>query len=228
MLKNRYGKISVQDALLLFDKHQARGNRKDSTRRGYQSHLKRWSVFPNDLLHPTRDDLHHWLKHRRDNISQSTLNTELTALRLFYRWLYEYKYCLSDFSPHIPKPGRIIRLAQPRHMTPFQLGCLFAAPDMTTLIGFRDHVMMRLMYETGLKSHELIALTLWSTEEAEFIRIYDTTYRDYRYVPISDEMTKLLTVWKDIRRHTAPKRHEILFVTRFGKPFPARTVSGSL
>ncbi|MBL1140935.1 MAG: tyrosine-type recombinase/integrase [Proteobacteria bacterium] len=219
MLKSHYRKISDKDALLLFDKYQQRIGRSNSTRRGYQSHLVYWSTFVDDLLHPSRNDLHRWLADRRCQISQSSLNGQLSALRQFYRWLYEFKYCVSDFSPYIPKPGRIKRLAEPRHLTPFELGCLLAAPDMTTLVGFRDHVMMRLMYETGLKSYELITLTFYSIEEIGFIRIYTAGLRDFRYVPISEEMSNLIKIWVDIRRTTIPRRIDILFVTNKGKPF---------
>lgn len=108
----------------------------------------------------------------------------------------------------------------PRYLSDDQVGAILAAPDLGTLVGFRDHVIMRLLYETGVRAGDLVRLTIGDAMvEHRLLHVAG------RFVPFSHEMMCLLNDWQNQRWTTRPGKSAILFVTDNGKPFrSARSV----
>ena len=163
--------------------------RSADTRRIYLSSVDRWLAWPADPLNPSQQAIHGWTRERAQALSKSTFNLELTAVRAFYRWLHANGYSESDVSLRLPKTRRVPRRL-PRYLDVAQVAQLLAAPDLATWIGFRDHVMLRLLYETGIRAGELVRLTRGDVMTSERV-----LHINGRFVPISPEMNTLLNEW---------------------------------
>ena len=203
-----------------FDHYLKYANKSVSTRRIYSAALHKWAVYENDVLNPSREHLYNWMKHRRTNVGVATYNIDLTALRTFYRWCHALKYTESDFSEWLPKKIKQAKRL-PVFLSDHQIGQLLGAPDLSTLVGFRDHVIMRLIYETGITASELVALDMGCImpEPDNRLFIYGSKSTRDRKIPFTHCMRELIKSWIKIRRETRPGKSATLFVTHKGKHF---------
>jgi len=184
----------------------------------YLTAVKSLQAVVDDLIHPSRQSFIKFMSGRRGRVSSNTINLELTAFRVFYRWLFTHSHVPEDYSVLVPSSHRAKNKKLIRHFTEFQMGRILAEPDLSTWLGFRDHVVMRLIYECGLRSGEVINLQLASYSE-EWLYIQNGKGRVDRYVPFSTEMKLLLDEWVKIRRKVRPGKKNILFVTVNGGAF---------
>lgn len=188
------------------------------TRRLYAAVLRHWVSVVGAPLSITREHVMDWTRQRRSAVQVSTYNKELTALRSFYRWAHLWGYTQADLSVLLPMshraPQRVTRV-----LTEGQVGMLLATPDLTTVIGFRDHVIMRLLYETGMRASELAALELGSVLDDGTVLIRAGKGAVDRYQPISEEMQGLLAAWVRQRVTLRPGKASALFVTERGRAF---------
>lgn len=206
-----------------FDAHLRCAKRAPGTRLGYRNALKLFSAHCVDPLSPQRPSIYAWARARRSAVGAGTLNNEISAVRCFYGWLVDMRYISADPRGLLPRQRRVpARL--PRVLSQRQVGCLLAAPDIATWQGFRDHVILRVLYETGITASECMRLELGSVgDEALTISAYHL--RDYRVVPCSVELCTLLEEWQRLRRTARPGKNSALFVTRHGAAFrSAKTV----
>jgi site-specific recombinase XerC len=90
-----------------------------------------------------------------------TRNTRLAAIRTFYR------YCLVRHPEHAATIERVLQIGPKRHeralvtyLTEPELDALIDAPDCSTWTGRRDHAIIILLAQTGLRASELTGLLL--------------------------------------------------------------------
>ena len=122
--------------------------------------------------------------------SPRSVSRYLSAYRQFYRWLVRESIISSDPVALIesPKTGRGL----PKALTEAQVEALLAAPDTTTALGNRDRAMLELMYATGLRVSELVALELSNLNLNQgVIRVIGKGQKE-RLVPIGDEAHECL------------------------------------
>lgn len=74
--------------------------------------------------------------------------------------------------------------ALPKYLTLDEVDRLLAAPDATTAIGSRDRALLELLYATGLRVSELLALTLPDVDLAEGLVTTFGKGRKERVVPV--------------------------------------------
>jgi len=83
----------------------------------------------------------------------------MSAVRQFTSFLYERDYIVSD-------PGRDIQYAKipktlPRSiLTKTEARRIIHAPDIKTALGYRDRVILEVLYTSGIRKQEVIQLTL--------------------------------------------------------------------
>lgn len=212
------GSYSAESAswLTRFDWSLQAAHRSRATRRIYGAVLRRWALHVPDLLNPAKAGLDAWLRDRRATTAAATMQQELVALRAFYRWAHAMGCTAVDHSTMLPAGPRVPQRL-PRYLTDDQVGQLLAAPNLATLVGFRDHVLIRLAYETGMRAGELVALQLGSVRDDRTIVILAGKGNVDRLVPISAAMLELLEAWVRLRQTTRPGKANALFVTHRGK-----------
>ncbi len=215
--KRDYCKIDDNSVLSDFGRFLTVSGRSPGTYRLYLSALRRFSSYV-VLLSPCRSSVESWIRARRRPLSRSAFNLELSAIRKFYRWLHEWEYVQEDFSGLLPTSSRPAQRL-PRYLSEYEVGQLLAAPDLSSLVGFRDHVMIRLLYETGLRASELVRLSMGDILTDNMVYVHQGKGRVDRYVPFSEEMGALIRQWLKIRIRTRPGKAQVLFVTARGRPF---------
>jgi len=99
------------------------------------------------------------LRHARRG-SRSRAQLMVTALRSFFRFLYQRGEITNDVAGALPTVANW-RLSQvPKSLTPSQVESLLESCDRRTPIGRRDYAILLLLARLGLRSGEIVGLTL--------------------------------------------------------------------
>jgi integrase/recombinase XerD len=115
----------------------------------------------------------------------------VASVRTFYRYLVVHGHL--DASPAAPvRAPRAIR-ALPRALSFDEVETLVAAPDITVPRGLRDRAMIELLYATGLRVSELVALRPADVNLDEGLLKTVGKGRKERLVPIGDEAASWVT-----------------------------------
>ena len=128
-----------------------------------------------------------WLE--RAGRSRSTLTRAIASLRCYYNFLFAMRLIKSvpNFSLHVPeKPKKF-----PEILTNTEVKTLLSQPDCTDLKGCRDKAMLELMYATGIKVSELIAITMTDINLGIGI-LHLRSAKSERVIPIYPEAVKVV------------------------------------
>ena len=111
-------------------------------------------------------------------------NGMLSSVKQFTRFLKERDYIVSD-------PARDIRYAkQPKQLprsvlTRSEARRIIHAPDTKTTVGYRDRIILEVLYSSGIRKEELNSLTLSDVDYNDgFLRIIQGKGKKDRIVPI--------------------------------------------
>jgi integrase/recombinase XerD len=108
-----------------------------------------------DLFSVTEKDLTAYIAHRRAD-KATTANRRLTVFKRFYRHALRMNLVKSD--PCIGLRAAKQALRFPKTLSEDQVTALLNAPDVETVLGLRDRTMLELMYASGLRVSEIVAL----------------------------------------------------------------------
>ena len=161
----------------------------------------------------TESDLDAYVAARHARSLASTANRRLAVLRRYYRHLLRADPSRTD-------PTRRMRTAKrsprfPKTLSESQVDALLAAPDTVTAHGVRDRAMLELMYASGLRVSELVALrTVMVGLDQGVVRIVGKGDKE-RLVPMGEAArSAILAYLADARPALAGGRSlDALFVT---------------
>jgi site-specific recombinase XerD len=92
-------------------------------------------------------------------ITPRTRNLRLTAIRSFFRYAaYESPAHSAQIQRVLAIPGKRFNRVQIHFLTPKEIEALLGAPDSKTWSGRRDHILLLVAIQTGLRSSELTGL----------------------------------------------------------------------
>lgn len=155
------------------------------------------------------------LEHER-GCSPRTRNARLTAIRSLFR------FAALRHPEHAATIARVLAIPQKRFeralvtfLTEEEVDALLAAPKRSTWIGRRDHALLLLAVQTGLRAAELIGLSRADVHlgHGAHVSCFGKG-RKQRITPLSAASVAVLRVWLAERRGEAP---EPLFPTSTGK-----------
>jgi len=133
---------------------------------------------------------------QRGNSARSR-NARLAAIRSFFRFvaMKEPAYLLHCQKILAMPAKRYVRRTV-EFLDRLEINALLAAPDRSTWVGRRDHAMLSLALQTGLRASEIINLRRRDivTGPGAHIRC-EGKGRKQRSTPLRQEITKLLEVW---------------------------------
>ncbi len=86
-------------------------------------------------------------------------NNMLSSVRQFTRFLYERDYIVSDPARDI-EYAKIPKALPKSILTPTEARRIIHAPDIKTVLGYRDRVVLEVLYTSGIRKQEVIQLTL--------------------------------------------------------------------
>jgi integrase/recombinase XerD len=156
--------------------------------------------------------------------SAATRNNRLAAIHSLFR------YAALQAPEHLNMISRVLDIQAKRtattiinYLTSAELDVLLSAPKRSTWHGRRDHALLVLAAQTGLRVSELIGLTINNLHLGTGAHVYcHGKGRKDRCTPLTTHTTEILTEWLAERHalRTAP-----VFCTRRGTPLSSDAIS---
>lgn len=185
----------------------------------YTSDLKIFAKWLNhkSLLCVNESDVASFLGFRyRQGIGSRSSARSLSCLRRFYAYLHREGMIETDPTvllepPHI---GRVL----PESLSETEVDLLLATPDIDDLLGFRDKVMLEMLYATGLRVSELIGLKFEQVSFRQgFVRVIGKGNKE-RLVPVGELAMEYLEQYVSEARKAIlrDQQSDFLFVTKRG------------
>jgi len=111
------------------------------------------------LLQAQEADLQAYFAYRHAQTRATTANRRLTVFKRFFGWALRERLVAQDPTLRLQAARQPLRV--PKTLSQAQVEALLAAPDVGTPLGLRDRAMLELMYASGLRVSELVALKTW-------------------------------------------------------------------
>ena len=132
------------------------------------------------------------------NLSNSTINRKLSALKHFFLFLNKKKFISSNPIASFSGPKNLKTL--PKSISVIDVNALIKAPDCSTFIGLRDRAMLELLYATGVRISELINLQYSNIDlNRSLIKVMGKGNKE-RMVPFGDNALFWLREYIQFRR----------------------------
>jgi integrase len=167
------------------------------------------------------DFLNHLERDRHNSIR--TRNLRLASIRSFFR------YAALRHPEHASLIARVLEIPtkrgernEVRHLEEAEVDALLAAPNRETWTGRRDHVLLDVAVQTGLRVSELTGLRVGDVElgTGAHVRCRGKGRKE-RCTPLAKETVALLRTWM---RETCGSPEDPLFPTRRGAPLTRSAV----
>jgi integrase/recombinase XerD len=162
------------------------------------------------------------LEHDRGN-SPRTRNARLGAIHSFYR------FAALEHPEHAQTIARVMAIPAKRYernivsyLNPGEIKALLAAPDRGTWLGRRDHALLLLMIQAGVRVSELTGLRVCDVHLGPGAHIRITGKgRKKRATTLTSETVKVMRQWLTERQG---RPVDPLFPTRQGRPLSRYTI----
>lgn len=171
------------------------------------------AVLMRDFTRETVSDFLDWIEKEKD-CTGNTRNHRLAVLRSFASFV---KY---DSPEHLDECLRILSInfkkveqGEISYLKADGMKLLLKQPDRETPSGRRDHLMLSLMYSTGIRVSELIGIRVKdiSLEEPKSLKVFGKGSK-VRFVPIIKQVVPLLKSYMKENRLDLPENcNEFLF-----------------
>ncbi|BBO72182.1 tyrosine recombinase XerD [Desulfosarcina alkanivorans] len=153
-------------------------------------------------------------------------NRMLSAAKNFTRFLKDNDYIVSD------PGGNVAYAKEPKKLprgvlTPAEARRIIHAPDVKTVIGYRDRTILEVLYSSAIRKDELNKLTLADVDYRDgFLRIIEGKGKKDRIVPIGRIACRYLENYiKSVRGELIVDPYNAhLFLTMQGKTFSKNVV----
>ncbi|MBE0700987.1 MAG: tyrosine-type recombinase/integrase [Acholeplasmataceae bacterium] len=187
---------------------------------GYIKDVEDFSTFigkeelASDLLDVTRERLaRHYLSHLDEQgYSKKSIARKISALRSFYDFLMDRNEIDTNVftSLHIPKVPKKL----PKIIADEEIDMLFKSIDRYKPLGFRNYVLLDLLFSCGLRASELIEMKLKDIQlEQQQILVHGKGSKD-RYVPLHDKLTTDLKTYLTYTRPILLSKGSSLFLSQ--------------
>jgi len=162
------------------------------------------------------------LEQARGN-SPRTRNARLGAIHSFYR------FAALGHPEHAATIARVMAIQTERHERNIvcyldldEAKALLAAPELGAWLGRRDHALLAVMIQTGVRVSELVGLRIQDVHlgSGSHIRVIGKG-RKNRAVTLTGETVAIMRAWLKERRG---QPHEPVFPTRQGQPLSRYTI----
>ena len=194
----------------------------------YGTDLKQFADFLrvcaeiNDIALAKHPSVRAWIMHiMGENGTPVTVNRKISALRSFYKWATKRKWV--DTNPMLKvlapkKPKKLPEVVPGANMTRlFEIGSEeIAHPN--DFEGTRDVFLLELLYATGMRRAEIIALTVSDVDiSRREIRVLGKGNK-VRSIPITDQLVRSFNKYLSVRSEIKHILSDHLFIRENGKP----------
>lgn len=186
--------MTIQEALTDFlIEQQIRGNTQ-KTVQYYSLSVGLYARFAGSdtpLQEITLNSLRAYYLHLAErNISSTTIQTYIRALRSFLTWCYQQEYIPVNLSEKFRLPKAQRKAIDV--LTDSEVRSLFSCFNLRYLVHLRNYCMCSLMLDSGLRLHEVVTLTIEHTHLPEGYIIVDGKGNKQRVVPLGMNTRKFL------------------------------------
>jgi integrase/recombinase XerD len=173
--------------------------------------------FNSEALALYQEELTYRLTVKGKQLSARTRQKYLCSVRSFTTYLYEKDYLATDFSKIIKLPKQPRRLPKVILDTK-EVKKLLAAPDIRTNRGYRNRIILEILYDTGVRAAEMASIR---TEDLDLVNGYlyirSGKGEKDRVVPVNARVCKLINSYLLMIRPVMVKGKESsLVVNRWG------------
>jgi len=191
-----------------------------NTLSSYRADLAQFSVWLDarkktlDRVEPV--DIRDYLRDFSRRAKSTSQRRLIASLRRFYQHLLAIGAIQIDPTLNIEPPPRPDRF--PKTLSEAQVEALLAAPDIDTPLGLRDRAMLEVLYATGLRVSELVALKLFEVGLNEgVVRVFGKGAKE-RLVPLGQVALEWIERYLSVARPQllAGRNCDAVFVTRRG------------
>ena len=166
-----------------------------------------------------RSVLRRYLQDLYGRLSARSIGRKVASLRSFFRFLVLDGYIDEDPTETLETPASWKAL--PNYLTLAEVDRLLEQPDLSTPYGLRDRTMLEVLYATGLRVSELVALRLTDINlEVGFLTTMGKGQKE-RIVPVGDSALDFVNRYLESGRAYFQRRRvasRYLFLTQKGGP----------
>lgn len=153
-----------------------------------------------------------------DKLSSLTIARNLSAIRMFHRFLIGENITTFDPTESINSPKLAMKL--PVVLDQFEMEKLIDQPDTTTKLGIRDRAFLEFAYATGVRVSELLSVHLTDLMFTDYlVRIFGKGSK-VRLVPIGERAIEWVDEYCKTSRQQLVKpgqQNDVLFLNSRGK-----------
>lgn len=198
----------------------------------YRTDLGQWERFmradhPEGEFEParyTQADLRLWLAAlSRDGLKSRSIRRKAQALKSFYHFMVKEQGLRANpavglVSPRLPRQ-------LPVFVRPEETAAVLGEDyDMTSFEAVRDHLILLMLYSTGMRSTELIELLDANVNVAAGeLKVHGKRNKD-RLIPFGDELKEMIDQYRDIRDRQVGSGTAAFFVRSDGRPLYRRAL----
>jgi integrase/recombinase XerC len=157
--------------------------------------------------------------------SRSTMARKLATLRSFVRYLCREEVLEGNPIAAVATPKQEKRL--PRFLYPQEIETLIEAPDTSRVSGLRDQAILELLYGTGIRVSELVALNLNNIDTQNgYVKVTGKGGKE-RIVPMGKKACLAVDKYLPLRQKSIRKDPNLelaVFLNKFGQRLTARSV----
>ena len=166
-----------------------------------------------ELAAARASDVQAYMLARHAGSKATSANRRLAVFRRFWRWALREHVASEDPTLRLRPARQALRV--PKTLSEAQVEALLGAPAVDEPLGCRDRAMLELMYASGLRVSELVALKLVHLSLADgVVRVLGKGAKE-RLVPFGEAAREWLERWLATARAEVldGRRSDALFVT---------------
>ncbi len=200
----------------------------------YQSDLNQFAAYldsrfdMSDISEAGSNEIRSWLFELKnpDNgkpLGSRSINRKISSLRTYFKYLKRNAIIRHDPMIKISGPKTEKRL--PVFVEEKEIRLLLEhLKEAEGFSALRDRVIIEMLYATGMRRSELIALKFSDIDHsAKSIKVLGKGNKE-RIIPVSDEMLDLISEYRKVRKAKLGDSSDVLLVNDSGKPLNPREV----
>lgn len=192
----------------------------ENSLQGYTADLESFCAFLDDkssLLEQTDGKVLflYLTRLRARGLKSRSLARHISSLRGFFTYATEEGHFVDDPAKKLENPK--LPKTLPEVLDRDEIISVLSRPVITTKLGYRDKVMLELLYAAGLRVSELIAMTILDyDQQTGIVKVFGKGSKE-RLIPIHYAAQDLLNAYlKDCRPSYKPAQ-DFMFLNRSGK-----------
>ena len=180
--------------------------------------LQQWAIGNGkQIAELTRADLRKWIASlSRDGLAPTSIARAVSATRGFFKFLMLDGHIKSHPAEDLDTPQRFSYL--PKFLTEDEINLLLSAPDVSTPEGIRDRTVLEVMYASGLRVSELVALKQVDVDVLAGLLVCHGKGSKERRVPLGKSAIHWLQQYSAVKASCGKSTLPHVFLHR-GKPF---------